>query len=395
MRQTQPTSLPTPSRERRYSAGGQAMALRGQRTGQQAVRRPAPHAHDQNHNHLHNHLHNHPHDHSHSLSQQALRLGFVLTVGILLIEVVGAFFAHSLALLSDAGHMFTDVIALGLAWFAAAQAGRQPNARRTFGYHRVGILSALANGLTLIVIAAVIAYEAYRRLSAPQPVEPKIMIVVALVAIALNLFIARKLHGTEGNLNTRAALLHILGDVGASVGVIVGAVVIIFTGATWVDPLISVLIAALIAYGAVRVVREAVSILLESAPHGISVPDLANDMRKVGGVHGVHDLHVWTITSGMLALSCHAIIADIPPSESARILDKLTNMLQRKYAITHATIQFESQDHAAHTGFCACQPDARKGIYCAALDSCGDQRPHDAHRSPTRHTHARNGAGLA
>jgi len=314
-----------------------------------------------------------------------LRLGFALTVCILLIEAVGGFFAHSLALLSDAGHMLTDVVALGLAWFAAAQAGRPANDRRTFGYHRVGILTALANGVTLVVIAVVIAVEAYRRFNAPQPVEPKIMIGVALVAIALNLFIARRLHSGEENLNTRAALLHILGDVGASVAVIIGAVVIVFTGATWVDPVISVLIAALIAFGAVRVIREAVSILLESAPHGVSAPEVAHDMEAVNGVNNVHDLHVWTITSGMLALSCHAVIDDIPPSASAAILDRLTDMLRRRYAISHTTIQFESQTHAAHTGYCACQPDARNRLYCA-LDTCECDDDGDASK-PSVHIH--------
>ena len=371
-----PDVLTAPSRERRYSAGGQAIALRGQKAAlpaPQPVRQvhQAAHAQESGVESGQDHAHPHAHDHGHvrTLSRQALRLGFALTVGILLIEVVGGFFAHSLALLSDAGHMLTDVIALGLAWFAAAQATRPATGRRTFGYLRVGILTALANGLTLVGVAAVIAWEAYRRLSAPQPVEPAIMIGVALVAIALNLYIARKLHAGEETLNTRAALLHILGDVGASVAVIIGAVVIVFTGATWVDPVISVLIAALIAVGAVRVIREAVSILLEATPHGVSPSEVAADMQQVDGVLNVHDLHVWTITSGMRALSCHAIIEDIPPSASAHILDVLTDMLRGKYAIAHTTIQFESEEHTAHTGYCACQPNARDNLYCA-LDTC-------------------------
>ncbi|MGH2502380.1 MAG: cation diffusion facilitator family transporter, partial [Ktedonobacterales bacterium] len=157
--------------------------------------------------------HNHPHTHTHAASRQALRLGFLLTAAILLVEVVGGLLSHSLALLSDAGHVLTDVVALGLAWFAAVQAERLPNERRTFGYHRVGILVALFNGVTLVVIALVIGYEAWQRLQSPEPVQPGIMIVAALLAIAVNLFIARRLHGGEHNLNTRVALLHAVGDI--------------------------------------------------------------------------------------------------------------------------------------------------------------------------------------
>jgi cobalt-zinc-cadmium efflux system protein len=294
-----------------------------------------------------------------------LRLAFLLTGGILLVEVAGGLFAHSLALFSDAGHVFTDVVALALAWFAAAQAERPADARRTFGYHRVGILAAAVNGLTLIGIAALIGVEAYRRFAHPQAVSPGIMLAAATVGAAINLYIASHLHGHDhGNLNMRAATLHVMGDIGASLAVIIGAVAILLTGASWVDPLIGVLIALLIAAGAVRLLAEAINILLEAAPRGISMPALVADMRAVRGIVDVHDLHVWIISSGMWALSCHAIIADIPPSESAHILDALTAMLREKYAIIHTTIQFESTKHESHAGFCACSPECNDALYC-------------------------------
>lgn len=322
---------------------------------------PASHQHDSGAHAGHNHTHNH----THYLTREKLRLAFFLTLCILIVEIAGGLFSGSLALLSDAGHVLTDAGAMGLAWFAAAQAERPADGRRTYGYHRVGILSALVNGLTLVVIAVVIAFEAYRRFQQPEQVQPVVMIVAPLVAIVLNLYIGFGLRG-EGdvNLNARAAVLHVFGDVGASVGVILGAVAILLTGATWVDPLISVLIALLIAVGAARLLGEAVNILLEAAPRSLSLPDLVRDMLRVPGIKDVHDLHVWTISGGMHALSCHAVIADLPPSNSAPILDDISAMLRNKYTITHTTIQFESTEHGSHEGFCACPPGACDGLYC-------------------------------
>ncbi len=335
---------------------------------------------------LHGHSHGHgAHGgHSHALTRETLRLGFALTAVMLIVEVVGGLLSHSLALLSDAGHVLTDVVALALAWFAAAQAERPANERRTYGYHRVGILVALFNGLTLVVIALVIAFEAWRRLQSPQQVHPDIMIGAALIAIAVNLFIARRLHGGAENLNARAAMLHALGDIGASAAVVLGAVVIALTGATWVDPAISVAIAALIAFGSLRLIVETVNILMEATPADISTETVARDICKTSGVLAVHDLHVWTIASGMRALSCHCVIDDIPPSASAAILDRVTDMLQRNFRIGHTTIQFESEAHGSHDGFCACEPGMADGLYCAlSTDECGhaDHTDHADHMS--------------
>ena len=314
-----------------------------------------------------------------SPARGALRLGFWLTLALLLVEVAAGIAAHSLALLSDAAHICTDVVALGLAWFAAAQAARPANSRRTYGYHRVGILTALINGSALVIVAFVIAFEAWRRLTQPQPVQPGIMVAAAALAIGVNLFLSRRLHAGDASLNTRAALLHVTGDIGASAAVIVGALAIALTNAYWLDPALSLLIAALIVFGSLRLIRETLNILLEATPHGVDTAALARDLCTVPGIHGVHDLHVWTITSGVRALSCHAVIDDLPPSESARILDRLSELLRERYGIAHSTVQFESTAHEGHDGFCACPPDADPALYCdlhPALDAQAHAHTH-------------------
>lgn len=329
-----------------------------------------PHLHAQPHARSHSHQHAHQHDHAASLTQGRLRLAFLLTFLILAAEVAGGLVGNSLAVLSDAGHVVTDLFALGLAWFASAQASRPANARNTFGYHRVGILAALTNAVTLIVIAVAILVEAVTRLTHPEPVQPVAMFLAAAVGIGVNLLIAFGLRrADEDNLNVRGALLHVLGDVGASVGVVVAGIIVLLTGWTLADPILSVGIAALISVSAFRLVREAIGILMESTPRGISMPVLINDLRGVKGVRGVHDLHVWSITRGVRALSCHAIIDDLPPSGSAPILDRISKMLLQKYQIDHATIQFESAAHSGHKGHCACTSDA---LYCDLNHGCDE-----------------------
>lgn len=322
---------------------------------------PQPHATEQHPYGTHDHQHHHGHQHA---TRNQLRLGFYLTIGILLIEVAGGFISHSLAVFSDAGHVLTDVVALGLAWFAAMQAERPPNPRRTFGYHRAGILTALVNGSLLVVIAAVIAYEAWQRFSSPEPVTAVVMGLTAVVPILVNTVIARQFHAAHSHdLNVRAVSLHVLGDIGASVAVVIAAIAIGLTGALWVDPLVSALIAVLIAVGAVRLITEALDILMEGAPRGLSTSAVAKDICACDGVYAVHDLHVWTISSGMRALSCHVMIDDVPPSASAALLDNLSRMLRDCYSIGHVTVQFESRGHARHEGFCACKP-GQDTLYC-------------------------------
>lgn len=297
------------------------------------------------------------HNHTHGLARNSLRLAFFLTLLILIAEVVGGLLANSLALLSDAGHVVTDIFALGLAWFATVQAERPPNARKTFGYHRVGILAAMVNAVTLIVIAFAILLEAVQRFQHPEKVQPHIMFLAAGIGIVINLIIGFGLFKEASNLNVRAAMLHVFGDVGASAGVIVAGFIILLTGWTFVDPLLSDGIAVLIAIGAWRILRETTDILLEAVPKGVSMPGLVKDMRSVKGIEDVHDLHVWSITSNMYALSCHALISDLPPSDSSVILQSLNTMLSEKYHIGHVTIQFECNPH--QEAYCAVN-----GLYC-------------------------------
>ncbi|HLZ57433.1 MAG TPA: cation diffusion facilitator family transporter, partial [Ktedonosporobacter sp.] len=314
-----------------------------------------------------NHSHaGHNHNHTQGMAKQSLRIAFFLTVIILLVEFAGGLFANSLALLSDAGHVITDLFALGLAWFAAAQAERPSNERKTFGYHRVGILAALLNAITLILIAGVIGWEAVQRFQHPEPVQPLIMFASAAVGILVNLYIGFGLQKEGDNLNTRAAALHAFGDVGASLGVILAGVIILFTGWTLADPILSVGIAVLIAISAWRILRETTDILLEAAPNTISIANLVKDMKAVKGVQDVHDLHVWTIASGMHALSCHVLIENLPPSDSSPILQSLTSVLNEKYQINHSTIQFECR---APLGACCQQQD----LYCRL----GSAKEHD------------------
>jgi len=295
------------------------------------------------------------HNHVHNIARQSLRLAFFLTIIILAVELIGGFLANSLALLSDAGHVVTDIFALGLAWFAAAQAERPSNERKTFGYHRVGILAALINAVTLIIITLAIIWEAVQRFQHPQPVQPLIMFLAAGIGIVVNLFIGIGLQKESDNINIRAATLHVFGDVAASIGVIIAGLIILFTRWTLADPLLSIGIAALIAFGAWRILRETTDILLEASPKGISISNLVDDMKRIEGVQDVHDLHVWSITSSMYALSCHVLIADLPPSGSSPILQSLTMMLSEKYHIGHTTMQFESDPH---------QGTCKYGLYC-------------------------------
>jgi len=304
------------------------------------------------------------------MAKQVLRLAFFLTLIVLAAEVTGGWLANSLALLSDAGHVLTDIFALGLAWFAAEQAERPANARKTFGYHRVGILAALANALTLILITIWILWQAIGRFQHPEPVQPVVMFVSAGIGIVVNLFIGFGLRKEGDNLNVHAAMLHVFGDVGASVAVIVAGAVILLTGWYPADPILSIGIAVLIAFGAWRVLRETSEILLEAVPDDVNLSGLVRDMMLVKGIEDVHDLHVWCITSGMYALSCHAQIEDLPPSKSAVILTSLEGMLRDKYHISHTAIQFESH---AHQGHC-CEAD---DLYCRM--AVAGEKQHDHH----------------
>src|SRR6266851_961757 len=254
-----------------------------------------------------------------------LRRALALTLVVLLVELAGGLYSHSLALLSDAGHVLTDVFALGLAWFAFAQAQRPADRRRSYGYHRATILAALVNSVTLIVI--VIAIEALRRLAAPVPVSGGIVIVTALIGIAVNSYVVFALRGQRENLNMRATFLHVAGDIGASVGVVIAGAIILLTGWLPIDPLLSLAIAALIAFGAWRIVRETVNLLMEGTPHDIDLAEVTKMIGATDHIRSLHDLHVWALASDQTALSVHVVMGEGPLADAEHVVRDLEQRL--------------------------------------------------------------------
>ncbi len=271
-----------------------------------------------------------------------LKRALALTCLVLVVELAGGLASHSLALLSDAGHVLTDVGALGLAWFAVEQAKRPADQRRSYGYQRVGILAALVNAVTLIGIVVVIAIEAVRRLASPEPVQGGIVIVTALVGIAINAFVIFGLRGETRSLNMRAAFIHVAGDLGASAGVVVAGAVILLTGWLYIDPLLSLGIAVLIALGAWRIVRETVNTLLEGTPREINLAAVASEITNTEMITSMHDLHVWALSSDETALSVHVVIDDCSLGDAEHVVRGLESRLCDNFAIGHTTIQVES-----------------------------------------------------
>lgn len=283
--------------------------------------------------------------HTHApLSAKALRYSLLATFAYVLITLIAGIKAHSLALLSEAGHNFTDLLALLLSWVAVFIQTRPPSATKTFGYHRAGVLAAFVNALTLVAIAFYIFYEAILRIHSPVGVQPKIMIWVAVIGVAMNGVISWVLFKAAHDLNIRSAFIHQLGDTLSTAAVIVGGWVILWTGRTWIDPALSIGIACLILWSSYGIIRETLNILLEGAPRGLSVEHVSAVLSKIDGVRDVHDVHVWSLGSDTHALSCHIRIDDITVSESQIILRRVTQLLANTYHIDHTTIQLENVD---------------------------------------------------
>lgn len=260
------------------------------------------------------------------------------------VEFLGGYLSDSLALMSDAGHMLTDTLALGLSVVAVRVAMRPPTEEQTFGFLRAEILAALVNGAVLAVITLVIFYEAARRIIEPPEVEAPLMLAVALAGLAANAVGIYVLHDrSKSNLNVRGAFLHMFGDLLSSVGVIVGALMILFFGIRLADPILSVLIGGIILVGAWRLVRQSTSILLESVPSHVRLQDVKESLLSIDGVHDVHDLHVWTLSSGRYALSAHIVVTDKLVSDCSGVVSRSEEMLREKYAISHTTFQLECQ----------------------------------------------------
>ena len=285
--------------------------------------------------------------------QHSFQVALLLTATFMVAEAIGGYVSNSLALIADAGHMLSDVAALGLSLFALWFAQRPANPARTYGYFRAEILAALVNGIALMVISGAIAYEAYRRFSSPPPVRSGVLLWVAVFGLLANLAAAWVLHRSHSDsLNVRAALLHLMGDIFGSIAAIVAAILIMFFQWYIVDPVLGLIVAALIVYSSWQLIREAVGVLLEGAPSHINVTAMREELTSVAGVDSIHDLHVWTLTSGVHMMSCHAVLAG--SQDHGRVLQELSRITQERFHIRHTTIQVEEQD-MAWCGTEACQ----------------------------------------
>ena len=280
---------------------------------------------------------------------EARRLSATLVLALLatVVEGAGGWAAHSLALLSDAGHMLADAGAIALSLIALGIAGRPADARRTYGYYRLEILAALLNGAVLIAIAVGIVFEAWQRLRNPHPVNVRVVLLLALIGIALNAAGMWLTHARDSSMNLRSTFLHLAGDLLNSVGVLASAAIIAWTGRLEADPIISFLIAGTIVWSAIRLCREAVDVLLEGVPAHLDFSEVNQALGEVPGVAAVHDLHVWTITSGLIALSCHIVVSCEGPQcrSHDEILTDARQVLRDKFRIEHTTIQFESESY--------------------------------------------------
>jgi cobalt-zinc-cadmium efflux system protein len=298
-------------------------------------------------------LHSHAHPHGESTGS-VLRWSLLVTAAFVVVEVLAGIRAHSLALISDAGHNFTDALALGLAWLGFYLQSKPADEIKTFGYHRAGVLSAFVNALTLVVLSAWILYESVARLTHPQFVNETVMMAVAGLGLVMNggIMLALK-RASHGDVNIRGAFIHMLGDALGSIAIIAGALAIRYTGWWRVDPILSILIALLVVWTAWDIVRESLNILLEGLPRGIRLSDVTSAMKSTAGVLDVHDLHIWSLGSSAHALSCHVLIEDVPPSASDVILRRLNGVLEEKFHIAHTTVQFEHVSCAISETGCA------------------------------------------
>lgn len=301
----------------------------------------------------HSHSHSHSHNHGHNVNKRALRISFFLIASYMIIEVVGGMMTNSLALLSDAGHMLSDAAALGLSYLATTFGERKANKFKTYGYKRIEILAAFINGLTLIGISIYIFWEAYNRFLQPPSIMSSGMFIVSVIGFIVNMLAAFILlkGDTSENLNIRSAFLHVLGDLLGSAGAITASLLIMFFGWNIADPFASVFVAVLIIISACRVTRDATHILMEGAPSNIDVAKVQKTLEALKNVIGVHDLHVWSISSDMPSLSCHIVVKNEQNSQT--VLQEAKKVLHEKFDIHHSTIQIDTEDNPCEqSGHC-------------------------------------------
>ncbi len=304
------------------------------------------------------------HDHSKDLIGRRLALSMLVTLAFVLGEGIAGYRSNSLALLSDAGHNLADALALGFSWYGIWIARRPSTSKRTYGYHRVSILAALVNALSLVVIALLIFWEAVHRFRAPEPVQSMPMIVVALLAVVINTAISFALYSrAKDDLNVRSAYLHMAGDAVSAAGVVVAGILIAETGTTKADPVVSILIGALILWSSWGILKEAVNVLLEAIPKGMDMLALEQAITGVHGVLEVHDLHVWTVGSGIIACSCHVMVTEQSVRSGEQVLRAVTHELEHHFGITHTTVQLEVEGCEPNDIFCVMRVASRAHVH--------------------------------
>jgi len=315
--------------------------------------------------HSHAHAHGHSHGHSHAppnVSGRAMGAAVTLTLAFVVVEAVAGWMAHSLALVSDAGHNLADAAALGFSWYALAVASKPSHQGMTFGYHRVGIFAALANAVSLVLIAAVIAWEGIERIREPQTANGPVMIGVAAAAIVINLAVGLWLHsGSKDDLNIRSAYLHMMGDALSAFGVVIAGILVAKFGLSLADPIVSLLIAGLILYSSYGVLRESTTVLLEGTPAGMDMPAVIAAIKSVAGVLDVHDLHVWMVGPGVVACSCHILVAEQSVREGQQVLRAVVHDIEHRFNITHTTVQVEVEGCDANDMYCMGQHSSAGG----------------------------------
>ncbi len=311
----------------------------------------------------------HNHVHSVEMNRKALWIAILVTGAIMVVEFIGGILANSLALISDAGHMLTDIMSLMLSLFALQLSTRIPSSTRTYGFYRMEILAALVNGTTLILLSLYILYEAYLRFGSSQVVNSRTMLLIAAIGLVANgvAALAMRRSGPQ-NLNMRGAYLHIIGDALSSVGVLIAGLIILFTNWYLVDPIISVLICFVILRGAFVLVKDSANILLEAVPKDVDLGEVQKALQTITGVKDLHHVHLWTITSGMHALSAHVLVDDVLMSRAAQILQEINQLLISRFRISHTTIQFECEN-------------CEGGLYCTLDRGCVaiTELPHHGH----------------
>src|SRR5690606_4144490 len=304
--------------------------------------------------------HNHGHDHTHGANKKVLLISFIIITLYMIVEAIGGLLTNSLALLADAGHMLSDSISLGIALIAFSLAEKAANYSKTYGYKRFEILAAVLNGVTIIIIAIYIFYEAIGRFRNPPEVASTGMLIIAIIGLLVNIIVAwimMRGGDVEENLNMRGAYLHVISDMLGSIGAIIAALLILFFGWGWADPLASVIVAVLVLRSGYLVTKSGLHVLMEGTPHNVDVEEVINIIKNTKGIQGVHDLHVWSITSGLNALSCHAVVAnEMTIAESEQLLHQIEHDLEHNN-IHHMTIQLETSDHL-HDNSILCKVEA-------------------------------------